>query len=1758
MTYVDERIVELKFDNKQFEQETAKTMSTLDKLKEKLSFKNASSGAEQLQKAVANINVNPIIQGIDTIETKMGALSVAGKRIVENLTDWAMSGINKIISKLNGPLNQIITGGKSRAQNIEQAKFQLEGLKVAWEDIQEDINYGVQDTAYGLDAAAKVASQLVASQVQLGDEMKHALLGISGVAAMTNSSYEDIGRIYTTVAGNGRLMGEQLLQLSTRGINAAAQLAIAFDTTESEIRDMVSKGEISFEMFSDAMFKAFGEHAKSANKTFQGALSNTKAALSRLGADVAAQGFNSIRDILNEIIPKLKDFKKAIKPVEDAIIKMVDSVGKLVQAVIKSIDINKVVDAVVPKIEKFINKLTGFTDAWREAYEITHKKYDSIADYVREIRGLNDVTEAVEEETEATIKLNEIKEDQIQMARDIWETGKYGNGQDRVDALKENYAIVQAYVDKMIELGWDEGKMNEYLAEEAKKQEKAVEAEAKSLSRKGLINNLVESFKNLKRALGNIGSSVKNVLSVIFSSFRDVFALKGSSGIGSGIVGITKALADFTERIKISKQGAEKLRPIFTTLFKIIKGIVKVIVTLVKGLVNIGTAIGNIISKIKNSSMFKKIVEAAKNAVDSISTAISKVWDKLKNSGLWDKFVDILEKIGHFLGEVLISALEGLGSVAGVVIGGVTEGFEWLSEKIGWVKDALLNTFPFLEDFGNFIKNDILTGSWLTKLGDLIKDIFSGEDNIFQKAYDFGHELVKGLIEGLDSITKEDIINGTKIAGVIITLGSVIKWLNSVSNLNDAISGMASGLGELCESITAVLKKYGKKLDAESFSLFADGIVKIVASVIALTLVMALVPGASDVAGQAAVIVSVLMAIYGVIFAVKAWMLKTQGALAAVTIKTARLQLAAMFIGIAALIYTVARSIKTCYDLLTSKDFNQNAFIKSLSIVAGSIVVAWIILKSMISQVEKSGGVLTLSGLAGLFTGLSAMVYVMAHSLKTISTLLGDENNHVWEAVGVLGVILVELGAFLGVLLAITKNNTVINNPFKGLFTLFLGITALLRLGLVPLLETIHKIIDEGDIETIELAGIIIGILSLLIIALMKLANDMKATTAVAMAAIPASIAVMLMALSSALFDLSTVNTGKLVAVAAVIGGLTAVILVLMIVLSKLAGGTMGLFAIAAVLIAIGAAAYLCAKAFEVFENTLENLVVFLITTLQALTQFFDGVSDAIDGLTSRRRTKVQAKINVEAEVNDKGLDLKGDLFKKLKAGEITQAEYEKALVDAGYGYGSGDDFVMLDTKAKGSDDYTYEEAMSLLLGSETGKIITEHAKMDAKAENDLYNEIHEGALMYEQLNNPSKYERPSTIEAEERLNEHNERMDILDETATKWAEADAEEYDKMYTDIWNSHWEDSELPSLSFGEGGSVSFDKDAAIKSLTDMVSGMNLDDAGISTDDVFGDMIGGYSSYLTTNNYELGNESWDSYISGFTDDMGNYDIDKYINTAIDADNVTSTFGALGIGSMISFDDGIESKSTTLKQSIDDILSNLVKTIRSNWNEFFKAGVYVSEGFGKGIEDPDAIDFVEQNMSDVVFKTKRALEKTAKIDSPSKVFAGLGKFVTLGFAEGISSLSYAAEEATEDVGEDSVSALRSILDRIFDTTMAGLDTNPVITPVLDLSELQNGLYSMNGMLDNNSSFGLAFGAANGYNRTLAIRNAAMDVDTDYDGTNVVEAIDGLRTDLANMQASLNTLGFYVDGKQMATAIANPMNKALTDISVRVGRGVE
>lgn len=311
MSSVDNRVVNMKFNNSQFESGVQKTLASLKNLQEGLKFKDGTKGMSDIEKKANSFSMSGMAKAIDTIASRFSTLGIIGTTTLANLTNSAVNAGKHMMSALIDPL---VAGGKRRALNLEHAEFQIEGLGYKWEQVKGDIDYGVADTAYGLDVAAKAAGQLLASNVQVGDSMKTALRGISGVAAMTSSEYEDISMIFTTVAGNGRLMGDQLMQLSSRGINAAATLGKYLGKTEEEIRDMTSKGQIDFATFAAAMDDAFGAHAKEANKTFTGSMANMKAALSRIGADFATPIYQNMIPVFNALKDVFKGVHEGLKP----------------------------------------------------------------------------------------------------------------------------------------------------------------------------------------------------------------------------------------------------------------------------------------------------------------------------------------------------------------------------------------------------------------------------------------------------------------------------------------------------------------------------------------------------------------------------------------------------------------------------------------------------------------------------------------------------------------------------------------------------------------------------------------------------------------------------------------------------------------------------------------------------------------------------------------------------------------------------------------------------------------------------------------------------------------------------------------------------------------------------------------------------------------------------------------------------------------------------------------------------------------------------------------------------------------------------------------------------------------------------------------------------------------------------------------------------------------------------------------------------
>ena len=388
---IDEKIVQMKFDNSQFEQNVSKSLKTLDTLKFKLKtmdFSKSASDLESVGSAAKRIDLSGLSQGIETVHAKFSALQVMGITALANITNSAVNAGKRIVNALG---DSLINGGRNRAQKIKDAKFQMEGLLGTeeylkqWDRIDESINFAVRDTAYGYDSAARAASQFLASNVKIGNEMDKSLRAISGVSAMTNSTYDDISNIFTRVAGQGRVMAIDLNSLAARGMNAAAVLGKALNKTEAEIREMVSHGEISFQDFANAMDDAFGEHAKKGNETFQGALANMKAAMSRIGAKVWDPLLDNQRDVFNQARLLINDLNNNY--LNGSINSINSKLTEVFQRIVKFFELGGVKNILlgIGNVLSYVNSLLKpISESFREIFP--KKSVESLVEYTKKFK----------------------------------------------------------------------------------------------------------------------------------------------------------------------------------------------------------------------------------------------------------------------------------------------------------------------------------------------------------------------------------------------------------------------------------------------------------------------------------------------------------------------------------------------------------------------------------------------------------------------------------------------------------------------------------------------------------------------------------------------------------------------------------------------------------------------------------------------------------------------------------------------------------------------------------------------------------------------------------------------------------------------------------------------------------------------------------------------------------------------------------------------------------------------------------------------------------------------------------------------------------------------------------------------------------------------------------------------------------------------------------------------------------------------------
>lgn len=1807
----------MEFKNDQFEKNAAKTLQTLQELKQKLNNNFSTKGAEELNRAIKSVDVSPISQGLETVQLKFNALQIAGKRVIENIVDAAMNAVHQVTSKLTGVINQIKVGGANRAQNIENAKFMLSGLGIEWKDIVDDINYGVQDTAYGLDAAAKVASQLVASNVTLGKDMQSSLRAVSGVAAMTNSTYEEIGHIFTSVAGQGKLMTMQLQQFSLRGLNVAADLAKYMNTTEAEIRDMVTKGKIDFMTFAKAMDELYGEHAKEANKTFSGALSNTKAALSRLGADIQSQKFESFRIILLEVTTQLKDFKKAIKPAEDAIIEMMAAVGNLVANFVKTANLKTIAEKLVPPIKKAAEYVRDFANAWRELREEA-TPVNTIAEYVQKLKGgMEETTEATDEALTSIEKLAKASDKDLKRYAEnawaIWNEGKFGNGQDRINALGEDYELTQEYVDKMIELGWDEAKMNEYLNEQREKATKQ-EARQQTVNRlKTTVAKVLNIFTNLKTVLHNVTSSVVNVLKATFSGLSEAISGKGS-GFLDALIFLTGKLADFTSKIAITKERAEKIRPIA-------KAIGDILIYIGKGIYNCIKFLITLIGKASESKIIKGIFEAIGKAINAIFEGLKKIYTKMKESGAWDKFIDILKTIGTWLGERLIDGFNLLGDVASSIGEALGDIFSKVVGKITELRDKSKDGHGWLSKIGDFFKEDILSGSWLTKLKDTLNDIFGTGKDVFQNAYTKMSDFMSGLVAGIKSIGVTDLDSAIHVIGQIALIFTTAKWLWSMSTLNKRISDGFKNLDKLFGALKSTVRKYGRKADTEAFESFAKSVAIIVGSFLAILFSFAYLKAKGidyvPMAKEAGKMVLLYTVIIGVLVILKTLAKKAEYVTGTTVSAFGKVKIpafAATMAAIAYLLKTLIESFVTMYDIVNSPNYDSKR-VTAVTLNIGLLLVGLMFFAAAISKVDKT--LVGLSGAGFMIISMAVLFKAVISSFKKVLKLVKDaDSKDIKQATSTINWLIIPIMAFGAAIIFLTRkfptNSTTQANPFKGIIWMFVGLAALLRLGFVPLLKTLAELRGMGEAGISAIADfknitrwliVFIGILATVLTVFSNFKYEGRNVGSAALGqskmsggfstggnnglfygvmSVILGIAAMFAALAYVMKNMKGVDSHsiarfkEMVEVIIIVVSLLSVIMAAVGAVDQTKGVPLALAAVAGLFIGVAAVMAAMGYAIKSFTESLIELVDYLPIGLKKLEEFFEliedyDVKDNALGGHSRGGNSIRSKLIKGiadtasllkegfwaaligwTEPNKDGIaQVVENLFTSaiiaLNSLADTFSKQGPELIDAAdrlaIAFGKFMLLVLAKIKerTKGMKQSVGEAAARAFLPEsladevfgvktegEINNLVDSTVETWEEADKELKDRLSKAVKSYGpqpfSLNDGSEA-LPAlfTTETENQVN------DIIDKTLDKVAKSDTVKNFKnqLMQKVLSGQFTPSQIQNVfTSGDLSKLNLNID------TDKL----LQEAGI--DDISNIDV---NSLLGLDNINFDLESSEG-IEGFQ---------EYL------DSIGAEFEIAGEDNANAYTEALQERMEFVTDITDEAGDAAVDRLKKFDSKFYDAGKFCAQGFADGLLDKYAVQRVKQNSYELVDISEKAIQTRADEHSPSKVFMKLGQFITVGFANGIIDAVTTASGAANEVGEATILSMRETIKRASFEAVEGID-NPRITPILDLSNVAEGVGEMRGLFDTAPAYKLAMATSGEARAATRTRIAAIYQNgSNYDDTNAIGAINSLNSEVATLKDAINGMQVVIDGKALVGQIATPMDKALGKMAIAGRRGI-
>src|SRR5574344_1998410 len=277
-TTIDQRVVEMQFDNKKFEQNVATSMSTLDKLKQSLNMTGATKGFENLDAAAKKCDMSGLSGAVQTVQARFSALEVMAVTALANITNSAINAGKQLVSSLTiEPIKAGFQEYETQINAIQTIMANTSAKGTTLDDVTaalDELNKYADMTIYNFTEMTRNIGTFTAAGVDL-DTSVSAIKGIANMAAVSGSTSQQASTAMyqlsqAIASGTVKLMdwnsvvnagmGGQVFQDALK--ETARVHGVAIDSMikdEGSFRETLQKGWLTSEVLTETLAKFTGD-----------------------------------------------------------------------------------------------------------------------------------------------------------------------------------------------------------------------------------------------------------------------------------------------------------------------------------------------------------------------------------------------------------------------------------------------------------------------------------------------------------------------------------------------------------------------------------------------------------------------------------------------------------------------------------------------------------------------------------------------------------------------------------------------------------------------------------------------------------------------------------------------------------------------------------------------------------------------------------------------------------------------------------------------------------------------------------------------------------------------------------------------------------------------------------------------------------------------------------------------------------------------------------------------------------------------------------------------------------------------------------------------------------------------------------------------------------------------------------------------------------------------------------------------------------